>query len=131
MCLGRHGGTRAYDLGVTVGCRNGIVAFPMVRSSSLRSSRTFVSAETEDMEHLFVLVLIAAWKLCSRDDRKRLNVLDWTSVLMGGLGTLEEVDTELTLGSGSWAMLKGLEIPSCVWRAENTSDESPVDVPQH
>ena len=91
--------------------------------------RTFVSAETEDVECLFVLVLVAARKLCSRDDRKRLNVLGWTSLLTGGPGALEEVDTELSLGSGSRAMLKGLEIPSCVRRCR-TADDMYVEHPK-
>lgn len=35
----------------------------------------FGSADTEEIEFLVVLVLVAARILCSRDDRKRLNVL--------------------------------------------------------
>lgn len=35
----------------------------------------FGSADTEDVECLFDLVLVAARILCSRDDRRRLNVL--------------------------------------------------------
>ena len=91
--------------------------------------RPFVSAETEDVECLFDLVLVAARILCSRDDRKRLNVLSWTSGLTGGPGALEEVDTELSLGSGSRAMLKGLEIPSCVRRCR-TADDMYVEHPK-
>jgi hypothetical protein len=33
------------------------------------------STDTEEVECLFDLVLVAARMLCSRDDRKRLNVL--------------------------------------------------------
>lgn len=43
-----------------------------------------MSADTEDVECLVVLVLVAARMLCSRDDRKRLNVLGWASGLTGG-----------------------------------------------
>lgn len=77
------------------------------------------SAETEGVECLFdLVVLVAARILCSRDDRMRLNVLSWMSGLAGVWEVLDEVDTELSLGSGSRAMFKGLEIPSCVrrWR---------------
>lgn len=91
--------------------------------------RTFVSAETEDVECLFDLVLVAARKLCSRDDRKRLNVLGWISGLTGSPGALGEGDTELSLGSGSRAMLKGLEIPSCVRRCR-TADVMYVEHPK-
>jgi len=76
----------------------------------------FASAETEDVECLFDLVLVAARILCSRDDRKRLKVLSCISGLTGDSEALDEVDAELSLGSGSRAMLKGLEIASCVRR---------------
>ena len=76
----------------------------------------FASAETEGVECLFDLVLVAARILCSRDDRMRLNVLSWTSGLAGDSEALDDVDTELSLGSGSRAMLKGLDIPSCARR---------------
>ena len=89
----------------------------------------FASAETEDVECLFDLVLVAARMLCSRDDRKRLNVLSWASGLTGGWETLDEVDTELSLGSGSRAMLKGLEIASCVRRCR-TADVMYVEHPK-
>lgn len=86
----------------------------------------FASAESEDVECLCVLVLVAARMLCSSDDRKRLNVLSWTSGLTGDLEALEEVDAELSLGSGSRAMLKGLEIASWVRRCK-TADDMCVD----
>ena len=89
----------------------------------------FASAETEDVECLLDLDLVAARMLCSRDDRKRLNVLSWTSGLTGGPEALDEVDTELSLGSGSRAMLKGLEIPSCVRRCR-TADDMCVEHPK-
>ena len=76
----------------------------------------FASAETEDVECLFVLVLVAARILCSRDDLKRLNVLSWMSGLSGGSEGLDGVDVELPLGFGSRVMLKGLEIASCARR---------------
>lgn len=76
----------------------------------------FASAEVEEMECLFDLTLVAARILCSSDDRKRLNVLSWTSGLTGGSEVLDEVDAELSFGSGSRAILKGLEIASCVRR---------------
>lgn len=74
------------------------------------------SAETEDVECLFDLDLVAARILCSKDDRKRLNVLSWISGLTGGSEVLDEVDTELFLGLISRAALKGLESASCVRR---------------
>ena len=75
------------------------------------------SAETEDVECLLdLVVLVAARILCSRDDRMRLNVLSCMSGLAAGLEALDEVDAELSLGSTSRAILKGLEIPSCVRR---------------
>ena len=76
----------------------------------------FASAETEEVECLFDLVLVAARILCSRDDLKRLNVLSWMSGLTGGSEVLGGVDVELPLGFGSRAMLKGLEIASCARR---------------
>lgn len=76
----------------------------------------FASTETEDVECLFDLVLVAARILCSRDDRMRLNVLSWTSGLTGGSEALDEADAELSLGSGPRAMLKGLDIANCVRR---------------
>ena len=89
----------------------------------------FVPAETEDMECLLDLDLVAARILCSRDDRKRLNVLSWISGLTGGPEALDEVDAELSLGSGSRAMLKGLEIASCVRRCR-TADVMYVEHPK-
>ena len=82
------------------------------------SLSTLASADTEDVDCLFDLVLVAARILCSMDDRKRLNVLSWTSGLTGGSEVLDEVDMELSLGSRSRAVLKGLETASCVrrWR---------------
>ena len=44
----------------------------------------FASAEIEEVECVFDLVLVAARILCSRDDLKRLNVLSWMSGLTGG-----------------------------------------------
>jgi len=82
----------------------------------------FASAEIDDVECLFDLVLVAARILCSRDDRKRLNVLRWAPGLTEGSGALDEVDTDLSLGSGSRAMLKGLEIASCVRRCRTGND---------
>jgi hypothetical protein len=72
------------------------------------------SADSEVVECLFDLVLVAERMLCSRDDRKRLNVLSWISGLTGGSEALEEVDIELSLGSRPRAMLNGLGIASCV-----------------
>ena len=89
----------------------------------------FASTDTEDVECLFDLDLVAARILCSRDDRKRLNVLSWTSGLTGDPEVLDEVETELSLGSGSRAMLKGLEIPSCVRRCR-TADVMYVERPK-
>ena len=76
----------------------------------------FASAETEDVECLFDLDLVAARILCSRDDRKRLNVLSWMSGLTGDSEVLDDVDMMLSLESGSRATLKGLEIASCALR---------------
>ena len=76
----------------------------------------FASAETEDVECLFDLVLVAARILCSRDDLKRLNVLSWMSGLTGGSEVFGGVDVELPLGFESRVMLKGLEIASCARR---------------
>jgi len=89
----------------------------------------FVSAEIEVVECLFDLVLVAARILCSRDDRKRLNVLSCMSGLTGGSEALDEVDMELSLGSGSRAMVKGLEIASCARRCR-TADVMYVEHPE-
>lgn len=88
------------------------------------------STDTEDVECLFVLVLVAAARiLCSRDDRKRLNVLSWPSGLTGGSNVLGGVDIELSLGSGSRLILKGLEIASCDRRCR-TADVMYVEHPE-
>jgi len=76
----------------------------------------FASAETEEVECLFDLVLVAERILCSRDDLKRLNVLSWMSGLTGVSEVLGGVDVELPLWFGSRVMLKGLEIASCARR---------------
>jgi hypothetical protein len=76
----------------------------------------FAPAETEDVECLFDLDLVAARMLCSRDDRKRLNVLSWMSGLTGVSEVLDDAGMVLSLGSGSRATLKGLEIASCALR---------------
>ena len=78
--------------------------------------RPFASAETEDVECLFDLVLVAERILCSRDDLKRLNVLSWMSGLTGGSEALDGADVGLPLGFGSRVMLNGLEIASCAVR---------------
>lgn len=82
----------------------------------------FGSADTEDVECLFDLVFVAARKLCSRDDRKRLKVLSWESELTGVSEALDEVDLELSLGSISRAMLNGLDIASCARRWSTADD---------
>lgn len=76
----------------------------------------FAPAETEDVECLFDLDLVAARRPCSRDDRKRLNVPSWMSGLTGVSEVLDDVDMALSLESGSRATLKGLDIASCALR---------------
>jgi len=89
----------------------------------------FASAETEDVECLFDLVLVAARILCSRDDLKRLNVLSWMSGLTGGSEVLGGVDVEFPLEFGSRVMLKGLEIASCARRCR-TADVMCFEYPK-
>lgn len=82
----------------------------------------FAPAETEDVECLFDLDLVAARIPCSTDDRKRLNVPGWRSGLTGVPEVLDDVDIALSLGSGSRATLKGLEIASCALRCRTVDD---------
>lgn len=74
-----------------------------------------VSAEVEGVECLFDLAPVAERKLWPMDDRKRLNVLGCVSGLSGG------PEPELSLGSRSRAMLKGLEVASCVRRCRRAN----------